>query len=59
MAGGTREEGAAQAEVAHAEKGAVAIHLLGLVLSLSKLAAMLHVHLRRFIKHVSREGAQY
>lgn len=61
MRGGAREEGAAQAErwVARAEKTAVATHLLGLVLSLSELAAMLHVHLWRFIKHVSREGAQY
>lgn len=56
--GGAREEWAAQAEgwVAHAEEAAVAIHLLGLALSLSELVAMIHVRLWNFIKHVSREG---
>lgn len=53
--GGAREEwlAPAQAErwVARVEKAAVAIHLLGLVFSLSELVAMLHVHLWRFIKH--------
>lgn len=58
--GGAREEWAAQAEgwVAPAKKIAVTIHLLGLVLCLSELVAMLHVHLWSFNAHVSREGTQ-
>lgn len=58
--GGAREEWAAQAErwVARAKKTAVTIHLLGLVLCLSKLVAMLHIHLWSFKAHVSREGTQ-
>lgn len=53
-------EWAAQAErwVARAKKTAVTIHLLGLVLCLSKLVAMLHVHLWNFNAHISREGTQ-